>query len=441
MSRIKAARILGDKVWKQLPEDQKQRFDALSEKTTEQNLRIQANNYINRNTTQPRTPLKGSSGRTGFHRATGVSYTIPKKNYSKGSGGSWQRFEGKGSGGSWESDKSKNKVTYNYDSSATSLKQVRDVIGNTNYSNLTRNQRFQAARMLQSGTSASNLKHWADRQVKNATDSYKTSKGAKNTRDKAWEARDILIKTLGNKGFNSLSESSRKDLIRAYANGTQSADQIRTTAKNMITSRGGGKAPAKPESTAPVYNVDKVVPKDSIASDSIASDTTQIVQPSNTGGATQPVNKGNNGGQPANKDVTSPVEKGGTKKDKLRDTPARTAEQVKKDNTPITYKIRKGETLGEIANKYGVSVKELAANNGIDNPDLIIAGKTLQIGKTNAGKPVPVKPKKKPRRTNRNVEQRVVPNISRNDFINLINSQVPNADAYDNGPLERIEMF
>ncbi len=45
----------------------------------------------------------------------------------------------------------------------------------------------------------------------------------------------------------------------------------------------------------------------------------------------------------------------------------------------ITYTIQVGDTLSEIALKYNVTLAELAAHNGISNPDLIFAGRTLAI--------------------------------------------------------------
>lgn len=44
-----------------------------------------------------------------------------------------------------------------------------------------------------------------------------------------------------------------------------------------------------------------------------------------------------------------------------------------------TYKIQQGDTLSSIAKRYGTSVNELASANGISNPNLIAAGKTLTI--------------------------------------------------------------
>ena len=44
-----------------------------------------------------------------------------------------------------------------------------------------------------------------------------------------------------------------------------------------------------------------------------------------------------------------------------------------------TYKIKWGDTLWDIANKYGTTVNELVSLNNIKNPDLIYVGNTLNI--------------------------------------------------------------
>jgi hypothetical protein len=46
---------------------------------------------------------------------------------------------------------------------------------------------------------------------------------------------------------------------------------------------------------------------------------------------------------------------------------------------PRTYKVKPGDTLGRIAAKFGTSVGELAALNGISNPSLIRVGQILQL--------------------------------------------------------------
>jgi murein DD-endopeptidase MepM/ murein hydrolase activator NlpD len=44
-----------------------------------------------------------------------------------------------------------------------------------------------------------------------------------------------------------------------------------------------------------------------------------------------------------------------------------------------TYRIQRGDTLSHLAQRYGTSVSALAKANNIRNPNLIIAGRTLQI--------------------------------------------------------------
>jgi len=45
----------------------------------------------------------------------------------------------------------------------------------------------------------------------------------------------------------------------------------------------------------------------------------------------------------------------------------------------VTYTVKKGDTLSAIAQKYGTTVAELAAKNGIKNPNLIYAGQVLKV--------------------------------------------------------------
>lgn len=58
-------------------------------------------------------------------------------------------------------------------------------------------------------------------------------------------------------------------------------------------------------------------------------------------------------------------------------TPAKPAPKPKAKTT--TYKIKSGDTLGEIAHKFGTSVAALVKANDIKNPNLIYAGHTLHI--------------------------------------------------------------
>ena len=50
----------------------------------------------------------------------------------------------------------------------------------------------------------------------------------------------------------------------------------------------------------------------------------------------------------------------------------------------ITYKIKKGDTLSEIAQEYGTTVSILASINNIKDVDKIYAGNTLKIPTNNS---------------------------------------------------------
>lgn len=55
--------------------------------------------------------------------------------------------------------------------------------------------------------------------------------------------------------------------------------------------------------------------------------------------------------------------------------------KTKKKKKTITYKVKKGDTLTAIARKYGTTVKKIASENKISNPDLIRVGQKLKITK------------------------------------------------------------
>ncbi|OJH41800.1 LysM peptidoglycan-binding domain-containing protein [Cystobacter ferrugineus] len=56
------------------------------------------------------------------------------------------------------------------------------------------------------------------------------------------------------------------------------------------------------------------------------------------------------------------------------------------------YKVRSGDTLSAIAARYNTTVSELARQNGIKNPDKIIAGQTLKVPDNFESKPRPSLP-------------------------------------------------
>lgn len=43
------------------------------------------------------------------------------------------------------------------------------------------------------------------------------------------------------------------------------------------------------------------------------------------------------------------------------------------------YTVQSGDTLSEIAKRYGTSVENLSKMNGIQNPNLIFTGQTLRV--------------------------------------------------------------
>lgn len=101
----------------------------------------------------------------------------------------------------------------------------------------------------------------------------------------------------------------------------------------------------------------------------------------------------------------------------IRDTPA-------KSNTPASHTIRRGETLGQIAKKYGVDYRQLAKDNGISDPNMIIAGRKLNINQ-------PTKtPKKKAVRKARTplVQQVPLPPVTRQQVWDQANASLPNID-------------
>ena len=61
---------------------------------------------------------------------------------------------------------------------------------------------------------------------------------------------------------------------------------------------------------------------------------------------------------------------------------------VSSNNTSeIVYTVKSGDTLGEIAQTYGTTVKALQELNGIKNPNLIYVGQKIKINGTKAAAP------------------------------------------------------
>ena len=73
-------------------------------------------------------------------------------------------------------------------------------------------------------------------------------------------------------------------------------------------------------------------------------------------------------------------ESGQPAKASLKDTSAPAKQKA------TTYTIKKGDTLGSIAKRYGVDWRALAEANGIDDPNLVYAGVKLKINPATMGK-------------------------------------------------------
>lgn len=53
--------------------------------------------------------------------------------------------------------------------------------------------------------------------------------------------------------------------------------------------------------------------------------------------------------------------------------------QGNENSSTVYYTVKSGDTLSEIANEYNVTVKSIAVENGISNPNIIYVGETLRI--------------------------------------------------------------
>lgn len=71
-----------------------------------------------------------------------------------------------------------------------------------------------------------------------------------------------------------------------------------------------------------------------------------------------------------------------------RSSRSSSSSSVEPIETDGTYVVQKGDLLSTIAKRYGVTAKQLAAANGIDNPDMIRVGQTLKVP-TNGGNASP----------------------------------------------------
>jgi hypothetical protein len=67
---------------------------------------------------------------------------------------------------------------------------------------------------------------------------------------------------------------------------------------------------------------------------------------------------------------------------KLKETPVKdnsSAKSLQSNVEIVSYVVRPGDTLSEIAERYGVRLSTLLKHNGIDNPNELRAGQRLKI--------------------------------------------------------------
>lgn len=67
------------------------------------------------------------------------------------------------------------------------------------------------------------------------------------------------------------------------------------------------------------------------------------------------------------------------KKIEMASSASSPTKKVTRSSVDIKHKLRRGETLGHVADKYGVSTKELMAWNGIDDPRRVRAGSMILV--------------------------------------------------------------
>ena len=67
--------------------------------------------------------------------------------------------------------------------------------------------------------------------------------------------------------------------------------------------------------------------------------------------------------------------------------PAAAPRPIEGDTRPSTYTVKRGDTLAAIALEFGLDYRELAAWNGIENPDRILVGQVIRLSPTGDARP------------------------------------------------------
>jgi lipoprotein NlpD len=60
---------------------------------------------------------------------------------------------------------------------------------------------------------------------------------------------------------------------------------------------------------------------------------------------------------------------------------------IEGDTRPSTYTVKRGDTLAAIALEFGLDYREVAAWNGIENPDRILVGQVIRLNPAGEGRP------------------------------------------------------
>lgn len=265
---------------------------------------------------------------------------------------------------------------------------------------------------------------------------------------KKFKAIDIV----GQSTWNTLTDQ-QKIKLEVLANRGTNVGTIRANVNNFVQANAAkyagtikrgieGTLQPKKKSSAPNYNVTRFTNTSNTKKPVINEDRPNVRQE----GTVRSSNRNNDSKPSSNKEGimsrwSSNLRNRYTTKKKEAENPVRqnTTVQSNKPNVPsvqnnkasvalkntkavsgkpVSHTIVQGETLGNIAKKYGVDWRQLAKDNGIEDPNMIIAGRKLNInGSTKTPK------RNKPRRSMRTtpVNPRVLVNTATTPVIPSMN--------------------
>jgi LysM repeat protein len=88
---------------------------------------------------------------------------------------------------------------------------------------------------------------------------------------------------------------------------------------------------------------------------------------------------GGGGSDDSPEDDTTPTASVVKTETQVVEEPTPTAIIVVPPKAPLIYTVQAGDSLGIIANSFGVAIEDLAAKNGIENYNIIVVGQELII--------------------------------------------------------------